>query len=114
MSWGEHIPYRTARLNMRVTEDGLALLKLAARLREQDVTSLVLGAAMAHARQVVAKDGAIYATGELDVDEAMDAADGYGPEELLRELRRVAAERREEAARWDPARWTAEAGDAAE
>ena len=56
MVWGEVIPLRTARLHMRLTEDGLALLRQAARLREQDLTSFVLGPALDAARDVVRRD----------------------------------------------------------
>ncbi|QGQ20428.1 DUF1778 domain-containing protein [Cellulomonas sp. JZ18] len=56
MSWDEVFGPRTARLHMRLTEDGLALLRQAARLREQDLTSFVLGPALDAAREVVRRD----------------------------------------------------------
>ncbi|MFC8191087.1 DUF1778 domain-containing protein [Cellulomonas sp. NPDC057328] len=69
MVWGEVIPLRTARLHMRLTEDGLALLRRAAAVQEQDVTSFVLGHALERAREVVRADQ------ELRVRMAAIAAD---------------------------------------
>ncbi|WP_136518378.1 type II toxin -antitoxin system TacA 1-like antitoxin [Cellulomonas telluris] len=59
MVWGEVIPLRTARLHMRLTEDGLALLRKAAALQEQDLTSFVLAPALERAREVVTRDQAM-------------------------------------------------------
>ncbi|QCB94674.1 DUF1778 domain-containing protein [Cellulomonas shaoxiangyii] len=59
MVWGEHIPLRTARLHMRLTEEGLALLRQAAAVQEQDVTSFVLGVALDRARDVVTRENAL-------------------------------------------------------
>lgn len=37
---------KSARINMRISEDALEKLRLAARLRQQDLTSFVLGSAI--------------------------------------------------------------------
>lgn len=44
---------RTARVNMRLTPESLELLREAARLQDQDLTSFILGAALDRSRRVV-------------------------------------------------------------
>lgn len=54
-SWGAEIGMNApkTRINMRVSEDNLALIKNAAEHNGQDMTSFVLGAALDRARAVV-------------------------------------------------------------
>ena len=44
---------RSARVNMRLTPESLELLREAARLQDQDLTSFILGAALDRSRRVV-------------------------------------------------------------
>lgn len=47
---------KTERLNLRCSEDSLTLLRQAAELQGQDLTSFVMGAALERARTVLAED----------------------------------------------------------
>lgn len=47
---------KSERLNVRVSTEALAMIKDAANIQQQDLTSFVLGAAMERARTVLAED----------------------------------------------------------
>ena len=51
---------RTERLNMRISPDALVTLRAAAASLQQDVSSFVLGTAVAKAREVLKDDATIY------------------------------------------------------
>ncbi len=52
--FGDDLALRTARLSMRLTPDALAKLREAAILRQQDLTSFVLGSALDRASEIIA------------------------------------------------------------
>jgi uncharacterized protein (DUF1778 family) len=52
---------RTARLNMRIGPDALAIIREAAIAQRQDITGFVLGAALERARGVVKQERALRA-----------------------------------------------------
>lgn len=82
---------RSARLNMRITPDALDLLREAAATQQQDVTSFVLGAAMAQARTVLMEQRVMVLTARevAQVDEALDREPRVIPElaALIREVK---------------------------
>lgn len=47
---------KSARINMRISEDALEKLRLAARLRQQDLTSFVLGSAIEKSSDLLLKE----------------------------------------------------------
>lgn len=47
---------KSARINMRISEDALEKLRLAARLRQQDLTSFVLGSAIEKSADLLLKE----------------------------------------------------------
>jgi len=47
---------KSERLNLRVSSEGLATIREAARVQQQDLTSFVLGAALERARAVLAEE----------------------------------------------------------
>ena len=47
---------KSARINMRISEDALERLRLAAKLRQQDLTSFVLGAAIEKSSDLLLKE----------------------------------------------------------
>ena len=51
---------RTARLNMRISPEALVTLQAAAASLQQDVSSFVLGTAVAKAREVLKDDTTVY------------------------------------------------------
>ncbi len=73
---------RSARLNMRVSPDALAVIREAAAAQQQDVTSFVLGAAMDQARSVLVTERVMrLTTAEVaQVDAALDAEPRVLPE----------------------------------
>lgn len=73
---------RSARINMRIAPDALELLREAAALQQQDVTSFVLGAAMERARSVVMEQRVMTLTArEADqIEEALDREPRVLPE----------------------------------
>ncbi|WP_402376963.1 type II toxin-antitoxin system TacA family antitoxin [Isoptericola rhizosphaerae] len=88
---------RSERLNMRLSPDALATIRAAAAAQQQDVSAFVLGAAMAHAREVLLRDRVLQLTPrELDqVDSALDAEHRVVPElaALIAAVRRDAPQR---------------------
>lgn len=66
---------KTERLNLRCSSDALALLREAANLQGQDLTSFVLGAAIDRARAVLAEDRALRLTPAevLQLEKALEA-----------------------------------------
>lgn len=46
---------RTSRINMRLTPESLALIRTGAQAQNQDVTTFVIGAAVARSREVLAQ-----------------------------------------------------------
>lgn len=55
-----NVSARTERLNMRISPDALQTLRAAAASLQQDVSSFVLGTAVAKAREVLKDDSTIY------------------------------------------------------
>jgi uncharacterized protein (DUF1778 family) len=47
---------KSARINMRISEDALERLRLAAKLRQQDLTSFVLGSAIEKSSELLLKE----------------------------------------------------------
>ncbi|NTW41385.1 MAG: DUF1778 domain-containing protein [Cellulomonadaceae bacterium] len=82
---------RSARLNMRIAPDALELLREAAAAQQQDVTSFVLGAAMAQARSVLMEERVMFLTARevAQVDEALEREPHVIPElaALIREVK---------------------------
>ena len=66
---------RSARLNMRIAPDALAVIREAAAAQQQDVTSFVLGAAMNQARSVLLTERVMHLTPAeaAQVDAALSA-----------------------------------------
>lgn len=53
-------PARSARINVRLSEESLATIRAAAALQGQDLTSFVLGAALDRARTVIITDNVLH------------------------------------------------------
>lgn len=47
---------KSARINLRLSQDALETVRAAAKVQQQDLTSFILGAAMERARAVLAED----------------------------------------------------------
>lgn len=73
---------KTERLNLRCSSDSVALLREAACLQGQDLTSFVLGASLDRARVVLAEDRVLRLTQAdvLKLEEALDAEVGPNPQ----------------------------------
>ena len=88
-----------ARINMRINEDNLEIIKEAADANGQDMTSFVLGAALDRARAVVleARVTRLSAPEAERLEAALDAEPREIPElvELLRATRAQIAQSRE-------------------
>lgn len=84
-------PDRSARLNMRVAPDALAMIREAAAAQQQDVTSFVLGAAMDQARSVLLTERVMRLTPAeaAQVDAALESEPRILPElaALIRDAR---------------------------
>lgn len=82
---------RSARLNMRVASEALAVIREAAAAQQQDVTSFVLGAAMDQARSVLLTERVMRLTPAeaAQVDAALETEPRVLPElaNLLRDAR---------------------------
>jgi uncharacterized protein (DUF1778 family) len=66
---------KSARINLRLNPESLEMIRAAASVQEQDLTSFVLGAAMERARAVLAEDRLLRLTPrELNqLERALDA-----------------------------------------
>lgn len=72
---------KTERINLRCSEDSLTLLREAAELQGQDLTSFVLGASLDRARAVLAEERVLrLSPAELvQVEDALDAEASVNP-----------------------------------
>ena len=89
---------KTERLNLRCSPDALELVREAAVLQGQDLTSFVMGAAIDRARVVVAEDRARRRSSAevLQLEEALDAVATPSPQltalaQSVRGVRRAGA-----------------------
>lgn len=66
---------KTERLNLRCSLDALELVREAAALQDQDLTSFIMGAAIDRARVVIAEDRALRLSPAevLQLEKALDA-----------------------------------------
>lgn len=73
---------KTERINLRCGEDSLTLLREAAELQGQDLTSFVLGASLDRARAVLAEERVLrLSPAELaQVEDALDAEASVNPQ----------------------------------
>ncbi len=84
---------RTERLNLRCSEQTLLLLRSAAELQDQDLTSFILGAAIDRARAVLTEDRLLrLAPVEVDELEQRLAAEAT----VVPQLRRLVAKAHED------------------
>jgi hypothetical protein len=110
MGWGDEvIPYKDARLSMRLSSESLDLLRRAARCREQDVTSFVLGFALERATNVVDRQARLE---RMLADAALGISPPPGDEDDDLFLERLEAEGRAGMARRTSARLAAAAQEA--
>ncbi|PRY52241.1 uncharacterized protein (DUF1778 family) [Knoellia remsis] len=81
---------KSERLNVRCSADSLALLREAAELQGQDMTSFVMGAALDRARAVLSEDRGLRLTPDevLQVERAL-AADAKASPQLVNLIRSV-------------------------
>ncbi|QBF46241.1 DUF1778 domain-containing protein [Janibacter limosus] len=73
---------KTGRINVRCSEDSLVLLREAAELQGQDLTSFIMGASLERARAVLAEERVLrLSPAELvQVEEALDAEAAVNPQ----------------------------------
>lgn len=73
---------KSERLNLRCSEDALALLREAAELQGQDLTSFVLSASLERARAVLAEDRVLRLSPAevLQLEQALDADPAPSPQ----------------------------------
>lgn len=86
---------RSARLNMRVSPEVLALLKAAAAEQHQDLSAFVLGAAVDRARSVLIEHHVLQLSPHAvtQLDRALNESSGVTSAEVfVRHLREVVAE----------------------
>lgn len=69
------MPAKTDRLNLRCSASTLAILREAADVQDQDLTSFILGAALDRARTVIAEDRVLRLTPHevVQLEQALDA-----------------------------------------
>ena len=72
---------KTERLNLRCSEQAVALLREAAELQGQDLTSFVMGASLDRARAVLTEDRVLRLTSAevLQIEAALDAEAAPSP-----------------------------------
>lgn len=89
---------KTERINVRCTDDALELLREAAELQGQDLTSFVLGSSLDRARQVLAEERVLRMTTAemLQIERALDDEVAVNPQ--LAALARAVNGAREQAA----------------
>lgn len=82
---------KTERLNLRCTSEALDLLREAAEVQGQDLTSFILGSSLDRARTVLAEDRALRLTPAevLQLERALDAEVAPSPQltALIRAVR---------------------------
>lgn len=90
---------KSARMNLRLNPESLELIRAAASVQQQDLTSFVLGAAMERARAVLAEDRLLRLTPHevSQLERALDSEPEVVPQ--LRALIRRLGEDHETAAR---------------
>lgn len=73
---------KTERINVRCSEDSLVLLREAAEIQGQDLTSFIMGASLERARAVLAEERVLrLSPAELaQVEEALDAEAAVNPQ----------------------------------
>lgn len=73
---------KTERLNLRCSSDALGLLREAAELQGQDLTSFIFGASLDRARSVLAEDRILRLSPAevLQVEEALDVDPAPNPQ----------------------------------
>lgn len=84
---------KSARINLRLSPEALSMVREAAGVQQQDLTSFVLGAAMERARSVLAEDRILRMTPRevTQLERALDYEPAEVPE-LRALIRRVSAD----------------------
>ena len=85
---------KSARINLRLNPEALEVIRAAANVQQQDLTSFVLGAAMERARAVLAEDRILRLTPHevLQLEKALDSEPEVVPQ-LKAFLQRISATR---------------------
>ncbi len=85
---------KSERINVRLSTDALEMIRAAANVQQQDLTSFVLGAAMERARAVLAEDRILRLTPHevLQLEKALDSEPEVVPQ-LKAFLQRISATR---------------------
>lgn len=82
---------KTERLNLRCSADAMDILREAARVQGQDLTSFMMGASLDRARQILAEDRMLHLTPAevIQLEQALDAEGGSSPQlaALVRSVR---------------------------
>lgn len=84
---------KSARINLRLSPEALSMVREAAGLQQQDLTSFVLGAAMERSRAVLAEDRILRMTPRevTQLERALDTDPAVVPQ-LRALIRRVSAD----------------------
>lgn len=91
---------KSARVNLRLSPEALEMIRAAASVQEQDLTSFVLGAAMERARAVLAEDRILQLTSRevSQLERALDSEPEAIPQ-LRAMIRRLNGDRETAASR---------------